>query len=235
MFFTASLIGAGVLLFRHTLRRGEITNTSGDHRPLTRAEALGEHGELLTQFKLRETLKCLCGDDYYLHEGPLILVSAPGSNYPTIEIDHLVVTLFGVFVIETKHWSGQVDPSPHNDYILRSTKLGETEERKSPLSQNRSKLSFIRTHLPRQWAVAGAGVFTSPDANLSPHLPSDLIRLDDMPQWLRTQRDLNKGKQAVDIPKAVAAILQYRDRSPKAASDHKSRITFNSKGNNQRT
>jgi len=137
-----------------------------------------------------------------------------------------VVTLFGVFVIETKHWSGRIDPSPRNDHILRSTSSGEAEERKSPLSQNRSKLSFIRTHLPRQWAVAGAGVFTSPDASLSPHLSSDLFRLDDLPHWLRTQRDRNKDKQAIDIAKAVDAIIQYRDRSPKAASDHKSRIAF---------
>jgi len=82
MFFTASLIGAGVLLFRHSLRRGLMTNTSGHLRPLTRAEVSGEHGEYLTQLKLRETLNCLCGDNYYLHEGPLILVHAPGSKLP---------------------------------------------------------------------------------------------------------------------------------------------------------
>lgn len=194
----------------------------------TRAQASGEQGERLTQTKLRETLDLLCNDDYYLHDGPLILVHAPGSKYPTIEIDHFAVTRFGVFVLETKHWAGQIGPSSSQDSLSRLSRTGITEERKSPLLQNRSKLAFIRAHLPRQWLVAGAGVFTSPEAHLSPHLPSDLFALNDLPLWLRTQRDRNFTKAPIDVAKAVHAVVQYRDGSPTAATKHKNRIARNS-------
>jgi len=227
MFLTIGLFANGLYLYRRSRQRGRTASPLRDLRSQTRAEASGEQGEHLTQTKLRETLDWLCKDDYYLHNGPLILVHAPGSPYPTIEIDHLVVTRFGVFVLETKHWAGQISPSSNQDGLLRLSRAGMTEERKSPLLQNRSKLAFIRAHLPRQWSVAGAGIFTSPEACLSHHLPSDLFALDDLPLWLRTQRDRNASKSPIDVAKAVRAIVQYQDRSPTAAAEHKRRVSGN--------
>ena len=46
----------------------------------------------LEQAKLRETLNCLLGTSYYLHEGPLVIGHAPGAAFPTAELDHLAVT-----------------------------------------------------------------------------------------------------------------------------------------------
>ena len=228
MFLTIGLIATGMYLYRHSRQRGRTANPARDIRSQTRAQASGEQGEHLTQTKLRVTLNSLCKDDYYLHDGPLILVHAAGSNYPTIEIDHFAVTRFGVFVLETKHWAGQIGPSSNQDCLSRLSRTGITEERKSPLLQNRSKLAFIRAHLPRQWSVAGAGIFTSPEAHLSPHLPSDIFALNDLPLWLRTQRDRNASKTPIDVAKAVHAIVQYRDCSPTAAAEHKKRIARNS-------
>jgi Nuclease-related domain len=224
MFLTIGLIATGLYLYRHSRQRGHMANPLRDSRSRARAQASGEQGERLTQTKLRETLDLLSKDDYYLHDGPIILVHAPGSEYPTIEIDHFAVTRFGVFVLETKHWAGQIGPSSNQGCLLRLSRTGMTEERKSPLLQNRSKLAFIRAHLPRQWSVAGAGVFTSTEAHLSPHLPSDLFALNDLPLWLRTQRDRNAGRAPIDITKAVHAIVQYQDCSLTAAAEHKNRL-----------
>ncbi|WP_309243978.1 nuclease-related domain-containing protein [Caballeronia sp. EK] len=38
------------------------------------------------------------------------------TQFPTAEIDHLAVTPFGVFIFETKHWSGHIAPSTANGY-----------------------------------------------------------------------------------------------------------------------
>ena len=62
----------------------------------SRSEALGAPGEARAQAKLRETLQWLCGSDYYLHDGPLVIGHAPGTVFPTAEIDHLAVTPFGI-------------------------------------------------------------------------------------------------------------------------------------------
>ncbi|WP_144444315.1 hypothetical protein [Caballeronia arationis] len=50
---------------------------------------IGEAGEAVAQAKLRTTLQWLCGDDFYLHDGPLLIEHAPGTAFPTAEIDHL--------------------------------------------------------------------------------------------------------------------------------------------------
>jgi hypothetical protein len=226
MFLTIGSAAVALYLYRRTELFGHKANSIACDGSPTCSEAFGELGERLTQAKLRETLNLLCGDDYYLHDGPLILIHAHGSQYPTIEIDHFAVTPFGVFVLETKHWSGKIELSKNYDYLTRALD-GIVENRKSPLAQNKSKLSFLRTHLPAQWPVAGAGVFTSPEARLSPHLSSDIFVLNDLPQWLRTHRDRNASGAPVDITKAVRAIMQFQDRTPNASTAHKLRITHN--------
>ncbi len=57
--------------------------------------------------ELRRHLARLCGDDWLVVDG-LILIHSTRSAFPTAEIDHLAITPFGIFVIETKHWAGVV-------------------------------------------------------------------------------------------------------------------------------
>jgi hypothetical protein len=110
---------------------------------------------------------------------------APGSQFPTAEIDHLAVTPFGVFIFETKHWSGRIFPSSARGMLTRVADAGQSEDRRSPLDQNRTKVAFSRARLPSNWPVAGAGLFTSPAAALDPDLNANLLSLTDVGQWLR--------------------------------------------------
>jgi hypothetical protein len=190
----------------------------------TRAEHAGATGERMAQAKLAETLAWLCGSDYYLHEESLVIEHAPGSPFPTAEIDHLAVTPFGVFVFETKHWSGLISNGTFPGELLRSANDGTRENRKSPLAQNASKVAFLRRHLPPMWPVDGAGIFTSPDVKLAADLPINLFRVADLPQWLRQQRAMHSGKQPVDVIRATAAILKFADRNPFAAERHRNRV-----------
>ncbi|WP_434667702.1 nuclease-related domain-containing protein [Paraburkholderia sp. A3BS-1L] len=75
-----------------------------EQTPTTRAHACGEASEVAVRAELRRVLTGLCGDDFYLHDGAVLLHHAPGTALPTAEIDHLAVTPFGLFVIETKNW-----------------------------------------------------------------------------------------------------------------------------------
>ncbi len=191
---------------------------------MTRAEQAGAVGEQLTHAKLEETLNWLCGSNYYLHDGPLVIEHAPGSAFPTAEIDHLAITPFGIFVFETKHWSGRIENSSVPGDVLRTGNDGSRESRKSPLAQNAPKVQFLRRHVPPIWPVTGAGVFTSPEVTLASDLPLDMLRLGDLPQWLRTQQVAHSGKPNVDVERATNAILSFADLKPDALSRHRHRV-----------
>ena len=108
--------------------------------------------------------------------------------------------------------------------LTRTSHHGETEDRRSPIAQNRTKLRFLREQLPGMWPVAGAGIFTSPTAVLHRDLPTDLLSLEELPYWLRLKRDSFKERSPVDIRRATAAVLMYADTSPKALTAHKAQV-----------
>jgi hypothetical protein len=192
--------------------------------PISRSDALGAAGEALAHAKLKETLEWLCGSNYYLHDGPLVVEHAPGSEFPTAEIDHLAVTPFGIFIFETKHWSGRISPSSARGMLTRVASTGQAEDRRSPLDQNRTKVAFFRGRLPSNWPITGAGLFTSPEAELDPGLNANLLSLADVRQWMRMRRDAFDGMPPVDIARAVAAVALYSDSSPAAVEAHKRRL-----------
>jgi Nuclease-related domain len=198
-----------------------------------RAEARGAQGELAVAAELRALLTEMCGSNFVLRNS-VILNIAPGTRYPTAEIDHLVITSFGIFAIETKAWSGQIMPGQSNDSLIRLSPAGVPDVRKSPLAQNRSKVAFIRGLFPGELlTVAGVGVFSSPDARLSPDLPADLIGIRDLRRWLREQlvswrgRTMNlAASKFIDIASMDREIMKCVDMSPGAATRHKERIAY---------
>ncbi|SAK90310.1 NERD domain-containing protein [Caballeronia catudaia] len=186
-----------------------------------RSDAIGAAGESAAQAELRKTLYWLCGNEFYLHDGPLVIEHAPGTDYPTAEIDHLAVTPFGIFIFETKHWPGHIAPSTRAGKLTRSASSGQTDERRSPIEQHRSKLRFLRDQLPPIWPVRGAGLFTSAEAVLDPDLPTDLLAPADLRQWLRMQRDAFAGAKPICVEVAKKAVLLLADDSQMALQKHK--------------
>jgi hypothetical protein len=229
MFFEMLLAGAAVYGYRRLIKRPQANKgyaATWWAPAAARAEASGLLGEKRTQAKLREALGWCCGTDYYLHEGSMIIEHAPGTRFPTIEIDHLAITPFGVFIFETKNWSGVISPSANPDFLTRTTADGKREERKSPIAQNRSKLAFLRSVLPHGWNIKGAGVFASPESQCSAALDIDLIDINELPFWLRNQRHNSCG-QLIDVALAAKAIRKFENRAPDAAIAHKRRIYQN--------
>ncbi|MEX3900101.1 nuclease-related domain-containing protein [Paraburkholderia sp. BR10954] len=92
----------------------------------------------------------------------LIPNHAPGSAFPTAEIDHLAIAPFGVFVAETKHWTGVVTHGETDDTVTLTTIDGQRFVRTSPIKQNSTKVRFLRKLLPpRLCIVEGLGVFSA--------------------------------------------------------------------------
>jgi hypothetical protein len=198
MLFEILVAVGGYYAYRHFAKGSKCRPSKGG------SDAIGAAGEATAQAKLRKTLYWLCGNDFYLHEGPLVIEHAPGTEFPTAEIDHLAVTPFWRL-----HFRDEEPVRPNCPFDRR--RLPDThqrgrhaEDRRSPIHQYRSKVRFLRAQLPPMWPVVGAGLFASADAVLDAQLPSDLITLDDLAQWLRTRRDVFA---AVSVEHAKAAVL----------------------------
>jgi hypothetical protein len=222
------IVAAGLLYFgwraSRISRRASQKAYRGSALPPTRAHRSGELGEQCTHAALLEVLPQLCGSDFYLHEGPLIIEHAPGTPFPTAEIDHLAITPFGVFVFETKHWTGRITASESDDRLVRTLFDGTREFRKSPLAQNRSKVAFLKNQLPPFWPVGHAGVFTAENVEIDPILPLNLIKVAGLSQWLRTERQKFGSKRPVDVRRAKDGVLKYADLTPGSAQRHQERV-----------
>jgi len=54
--------------------------------PQMRNARSGDEGEARVQAELVDILTWLCGRNFYLHSGPLLLNHAPGTEFPTAEV-----------------------------------------------------------------------------------------------------------------------------------------------------
>ncbi|MDR3099691.1 MAG: NERD domain-containing protein [Paraburkholderia sp.] len=208
---------------------------SAQHKPFapaTRALERGASGEAAVLAELRRVLTWLCADSFHLHDGAVLIHHAPGTAFPTAEIDHLAVTPFGIFVIETKNWSGSIAPGVHRDELMRTGADGASEVRRSPLAQNRTKVAFFNDTLPRVWPVDGIGVFASPECSLHPDLPLPLIHISELGHCMRQRRHefIISGRKPVDVKAAWQAILLNASISESEIFSHRNRVRDNPKG-----
>ncbi|MCB4348901.1 NERD domain-containing protein [Burkholderia vietnamiensis] len=196
--------------------------------PVSRSHASGDVGEARVCTELDRVLSWLCGDDYYVHPTALLLNHAPGTDFATAEVDHLVIAPFGIFVVETKHWAARIAPGSDATTLLCHLPGGRLEERRSPLNQNRSKVAFLRSMLPAMWDVHGVGVFSSDVCTLSPALPIDLIRASDLGHWLREKKNRHalSGRPSIKVKLARDAIrhLSVDDPTGAAIEIHRRKI-----------
>ena len=225
------ILAAVAFLAWRTLRARNQRAGKESPLPKMRNDRSGDEGEARVQAELVEILTWLCGRNFYLHSGPLLLNHAPGTAFPTAEIDHLAITPFGIFVFETKNWTGLIKPGPSADVLIRIGTDGEPQARKSPLSQNRPKLAFLRGILPPVWSIEGAGVFASDNCVLSPELPVNIVRCADLRQWLRDKRARHVASTAVtvNVAAAWAAIQRIASTDEGALREHREKVRANPK------
>lgn len=58
-----------------------------------------------------------------------------GTEYGTTQIDHVVVSVYGIFVIETKNYKGWITGSEFGDYWTKNM-YGKKYKFQNPLKQN---------------------------------------------------------------------------------------------------
>lgn len=90
---------------RTKLKTRELEHTQKvikDLQPLI-AGAIGEY-KVVQELKKRED-HCILINDYYRHFAPPIYNNKEHGTIRNVQIDHLLITTAGIFIIETKNWS----------------------------------------------------------------------------------------------------------------------------------
>jgi restriction system protein len=82
--------------------------------------------------------------DYFLFNNLTIPSSQNGSS----QIDHLVISKFGIFVIENKNYKGWIFGNKNQDEWTQSLPGGKKFQFQNPIHQNWSHIMSLRTLLP---------------------------------------------------------------------------------------
>jgi hypothetical protein len=158
---------------------------------------------------------------------PIFSDTSPDSAFPTAEIDHLAITPFGIFVIETKHWGGAVTRGETDGTLILSTPDGQRHVRSSPVKQNGPKVRFLKSLIPpRLWLVEGLGVFSNDATTLAPMLPTALLERGELYRHLRIrqQQFSRTGIALLPVQKIADAVLRHADTRAEAFAEHRQRI-----------
>jgi hypothetical protein len=83
-------------------------------------------------------------DEYYIFNN----VTIPSSHSITSQIDHIVVSRFGIFVIESKDYSGWIFGSEHQNKWTQSITGKMKYQFQNPLHQNIAHVFALKEHLP---------------------------------------------------------------------------------------
>lgn len=105
---------------------------------LNRAKILGIWGE-----KKVSALLAMLGNEYHVFNDVLIR-----TNYGTSQIDHIVVSPFGIFVIETKNYKGWIFGGINSDKWTQNI-WGHKYQLSNPIRQNQGHIRALQSVLPQ--------------------------------------------------------------------------------------
>ena len=148
------------------------------------SEALGHRGEMETAIYLSR----LPAKDYFVYNDMLLRF---GSH--TTQIDHVVVSRYGVFVIETKNMHGKIYGSEDREYWSqylpqRFHKLFGNQEFKvrNPIWQNTGHIRSLRRIIPDESIPFYGIVVFPPDAKVKVTSVSPVISWREVPRYIKS-------------------------------------------------
>lgn len=118
--------------------------------------------------KVSTLLSMLRIDYYTVYNNVLVQIDGKSS-----QIDHVIVSPFGVFVIETKNYKGWIYGSLNSDYWTQNI-WGHKERLYNPVLQNKGHIAALKKVLPvyHENQFISIVVFSS-KATLKSHLPKE--------------------------------------------------------------
>jgi hypothetical protein len=201
-----------------------VRDTANQNAPCIRT-ALGS-ATLSVSDTFRQTLDRLGVEDYVLRER-MILIHAPGTRFPTTELDILVVSPFGAFVVMAMRFRGHVAPGPDGETLSVVNEEREAMLHTSPLRRQAAAVRCLRSLLlPHACPVENLAVAATLPCALHPLLPESILKADELYHYLRlrTIRFFSSRQRHVSVARVVDAIESRLDLRPEAFDEHRARM-----------
>ncbi len=133
------------------------------------ATKLGKMGEARVALVLERL-----SSKYYVFNNVYLAI-----NGKTVQIDHIILSIYGIFVIETKNYSGWIYGYDNSEYWIEN-KFGKKYQFYNPLKQNYSHIKFLKKLLDVYEDKFISIVLFSGEAELKCKTTGIVIYLDDL-------------------------------------------------------
>lgn len=161
---------------------------------------------VLTVFK--QALRRLGIGDYVIRRG-LRFVHALHAQCATTDLDIVVVTPFGAFVVCVMSFQGSVEPGPNVETLIAAGGEGEPVLLTSPVRRHAAVLRSLRSLLSvRECPVEGLAIAAATRCEIHPLLTESILAPDELYHYLRLRllKFFETGRPHVVVLQAVDAI-----------------------------
>lgn len=168
----------------------------------------GAVGELRVKLSLGKDIP---NEKYVIND--LLLYNGKKSH----QIDHIIIRKTGIFVIETKNYSGQIYGQDNQKEWTQVLAYGREKYRfYNPIFQNKTHIYALSKIVDRKDCFVSIIVF--PEANLMTNFDAYVGSIPDMKRWLKLDRE--KILSATEIEKIYNQLIDYKNNPRLTSEQH---------------
>ena len=139
------------------------------------------------------------------------------SNGKTTQIDHLVISIYGIFVIETKNYKGWITGSDNSEYWTKNV-FGNKYKFYNPIKQNKAHILALNRQLGMKHNDFIPIVVFSNGADLRVNTVHNVIYTTQLSRLIKEYTDIKFSEN--DIQKLCEKISLLNIESSKAKKKH---------------
>jgi len=124
--------------------------------------------------------------DYFIFNNIIV----PSPYLGTTQIDHIIVSRFGIFVIESKRYNGWIFANTHRQQWTQTLPGGKKYQFHNPLFQNHAHVVALKEHMPfagdrffNLVVFSGACEFKTP-------MPSNVIHATELVDFIKSKHSI---------------------------------------------
>lgn len=185
----------------------------------------GSEGEVRLQNKLNHifsSLKISYLTNQLAGYKDAVLIYDTNKSY---EIDLILITNFGIYVIEAKDWFGSIEKNT-NSNLLTVYQNNKLIERKDPSSTNLKKLNLLIENTTTPIHARALTVFTNLTTEIDLTLPTHIKHINDLTEYFRNENEIAKktNRPTINIEELKKEIFVKLDSNDRAKHFHMMRL-----------
>ncbi len=120
--------------------------------------------------------------DYFLFNN----ITIHSKKHVSSQVDHIIVSKFGIFVVENKDYSGWIYGGENQAQWTQTFKTGKKSKFQNPLFQNYSHIMSLLELEPNLRGKIYSVVVFSGNAEMKTDMPKNVVHADDLVAYIKT-------------------------------------------------